>query len=138
LHFIPSCGPNWIDQSPALPHVAKADVAAVATHLLLTFDWQGIQDVLLHSPEYLSFNQIAETLTAVLGRPVAFSEMSMTAFGGMLSSVGTSAGMVRAYVHMMTAKNAGMDSMHPDASRRDTPTTFRNWAESELRPVILG
>jgi uncharacterized protein YbjT (DUF2867 family) len=122
----------------ALPHVAKADVAAIAARLLLTGDWKGTEEISLHGPEDLSFDQMAETLTAVLGRPVAFCEMSMTAFGAMLRSMGTSEGMVRAYVDMMTAKNAGMDKMHPAASRRDTPTTFRDWVAGELLPVILG
>lgn len=121
-----------------LPHVAKADVAAVAARLLLTPDWDGFEEVPLYGPEDLSFEEMAQTLSDVLRRPVAFHEMSMDGFDGMLRSMGTSEGMVRDYVAMMTAKNEGMDSMHPDASRHDTPTTFRSWAQSELRPAILG
>ena len=121
-----------------LPHVAKADVAAVAARLLLSPGWDGVEEVPLHGPEDLTFDEIARTLSDVLGRPVAFHEMSMEAFDGMLRSMGTSDGMARDYAHMMTAKNEGMDRMHPDAPRHDTPTTFRAWAEAELRPAILG
>ncbi len=121
-----------------LPHVAKADVAAVAARLLLSPDWQGVEEVPLYGPEDLSFDEMARTLSDVRGRPVAFHGMSMDAFDGMLRSMGTSEGMARDYVAMMTAKNDGMDNMHPGAARDDTPTTFRAWAKAELRPAILG
>jgi uncharacterized protein YbjT (DUF2867 family) len=94
--------------------------------------------VALFGPEELTFDQMAEALTAVLGRPVTFSEMSMTTIGELLRSMGTSAGMVCDSAHMMTTKNAGVDSIHLDASRRDTPTIFRNWVEAELWPAIPG
>ncbi len=119
-----------------LPQVAKADVAAVAARLLLSLDWRGGEDVPLHGPSDLSFDEMANILSDVLGRPVAFHEMSMQRFGEMLRSAGTSEGMARDYVAMMTAKNEGMDNMLPNATRNDTPTTFRAWAEAELRPVI--
>ncbi|MEM7710304.1 MAG: NAD(P)H-binding protein [Pseudomonadota bacterium] len=121
-----------------LPHVAKADVADLAARLLLSPDWEGSQEIPLYGPEALSFDEMASILSDVLGHPVAFHEMSMDTFGAMLRSTGASEGMIRDYALMMTAKNEGMDAMPPDASTADTPTTFRTWAERELRPVLLG
>ncbi|MEM7711715.1 MAG: NAD(P)H-binding protein [Pseudomonadota bacterium] len=121
-----------------LPHVAKADVAAVASRLLLAPDWDGSQEVPLYGPEALSFDEIASILSNVLGHPVAFHEMPMDAFGAMLRSAGASEGMIRDYALMMTAKNEGMDAVPPGASTADTPTTFRTWTERELHPVLLG
>lgn len=121
-----------------LPHVAKADVAAMAARLLLSPGWRGVKEVPLYGPEDLSFNEMAATLSDVLGRSVVFSEMSMEAFDGMMRSIGMSEGMTRDYVRMMTAKNEGMDTPQPGSPRHDTPTTFGSWAEAELHPVIFG
>ena len=121
-----------------LPHVAKADVAAVAARLLLAPDWQGVEEVPLLGPEDLSFDEMAATLSGVLGRPVRFQEMPMGRFEEMIRAAGASEGMARSYVEMLTAKNEGMDTMVGPAARDETPTTFRAWCEAELRPAIAA
>ena len=60
----------------------------------------------------------------------------MDDFGGMMQAVGASEGMAAAMVEMFTAKNKGMDNMVEPPSRANTPTTFRQWCEEELRPVL--
>lgn len=119
-----------------LPHVAKADVAAIAVRLLLNPVWTGVEEVSLLGPEDLSFNEIAGIMTDVLGSSVHFHEMPMEQFEQMMASFGTSAGMVEAYSQMLTAKNEGMDTIHGVTDRSDTPTTFRAWCERELRPAV--
>lgn len=119
-----------------LPHVAKADVADIAARLLTNTDWSGVEAIPLLGPENLSFMEMASILTSVLGRPVRFQEMSMDDFHGMMQAVGTSEGMAAAMVEMFTAKNEGMDNMIEPPSRAATPTTFRQWCEEELRPVL--
>ena len=121
-----------------LPHVAKADVAAVAARLLLSTDWDGVGEVALHGPEDLSFDAMARIASEVLGRPVRFREIPMERFGQMLRGQGASEGMTRDYELMLTAKNEGMDAMIRPAPRTDTPTTFRAWCEAELRPAVAG
>ena len=121
-----------------LPHVAKADVAAVAALLLLSPDWHGVEEVPLHGPEDLSFDAMARIVSEVLGRPVSFREMPMERFVRMLRGQGASEGMARDYELMLTAKNEGMDAMHRPASRTDARTTFRAWCEAELRPAVAG
>ena len=37
---------------------------------------------------------------------------------------------------MLTAKNEGMDAMERTEQRNLTPTTFRQWCETELKPII--
>lgn len=121
-----------------LPYVAKADVAAVAAHLLLAPDWDGAVEVALRGPEDLSFDEMAAIVSDVLERPVQFEETPMDQFEGAMRAAGASEGMVRAYAEMLTAKNEGMDTMARPASRRDTPTTFRAWCEAELHPAIVA
>ena len=121
-----------------LPHVAKADVAAVAARLLSDAAWNGVAEVPLHGPEDLTFDEMAATISAVTGRAVRFQEMPMGDFAAMMKGMGASDGMAQGYVDMITAKNEGMDTMRRPADRSDTPTTFRAWCETELRPVLGG
>lgn len=121
-----------------LPHVAKVDVAALAARLLLSPDWTGVAEVPLHGPEDLSFERMAAIVSDVLGRPVRFQEMPMAQFEGTMRSFGATEGMARSMVEMLGAKNAGMDTMERGMAREETPTTFRRWCETELRPSLRG
>ena len=121
-----------------LPHVAKRDVAVTAARLLAAPDWHGVEEVPLHGPADLTFEEMAAILSGVLGRRVAFHEMPMAQFGAFMRSTGASEGMAAAYVEMMTAKNAGMDTTDRPERRDLTPTTFREWCEAELKPMIEG
>ena len=121
-----------------LPHVAKADVAAVAARLLLAPHWQGVAEVSLYGPEDLSFKEMAATMSDALGRAIRFQEMPMEQFEEMMRAMGASEDMARSYVEMLTAKNEGMDTMTRPGARSETPTTFRQWCEEELRPAIAA
>ncbi len=121
-----------------LPHVAGADVAAEAARLLLAPDWRGVAEVPLFGPEDLTFEEMAAIMSAVLGRPVRFQEIPMEGFADAIRSKGASEGMVHAYVEMLTAKNEGMDTRARPGEPGATPTTFRQWCEDELRPLITG
>lgn len=120
----------------ALPHVAETDVATVAARLLLARSWEGVEDVPLHGPEDLTQDEMAAIMSDVLGKAIRFAAMSMDQFEGMLAGMGTSQGMARDYALMMRAKNEGMDTMYRPTDRANTPTTFRKWCETELRPTV--
>ena len=62
----------------------------------------------------------------------------MSAFQDRVKANGGSDGMVQGYGEMLTAKNEGMDMMNRPASRHDTPTTFREWCDTEFRPAVIG
>ena len=119
-----------------LPHVAKADVAAIASQLLTAQDWDGFAELAICGPQDLSFEEMATILSDILGREIAFNEMSVEDFGGMMRGMGATEGMAQGYVEMMTAKNEGMDNAACPKDRSATPTTFRTWCETELRPSI--
>lgn len=121
-----------------LPHVAKSDVARIAADLLTDPHWTGVEALPLLGPEDLSFNEMAATLSDVLGREIIASELPMEDFRQMLRDFGASGGMAQAYVEMLTAKNEGMDHLVTPASRQATPTTFRTWCEDELLPLVSG
>ncbi|MFC4732256.1 NAD(P)H-binding protein [Salipiger abyssi] len=125
-----------VPQDLKLPHVAKSDVARTAARLLEHTEWTGVDEVPLHGPENLTYDQMAEILSEALKRPIRFREISMEAFGDLLRSTGCTEGMARAAMEMMIAKSEGMDTMTRPESRSATPTSFQTWCENELRPVI--
>lgn len=117
-----------------LPTVATRDVAAVAGRLLLDRTWTGHADVPLLGPEDLSFDEIAGILADVLGRPVRYRQIPPEAFRAALVGAGMSDGMARGMVEMLTAKNAGLDTVERRTPRSRTPTSFRTWCEEVFAP----
>ncbi len=45
---------------------------------------------------------------------------------------------VQAYIDMLRAKDEGMDNVAPCASAIIGPTSFRQWAEDELKVAVQG
>ena len=121
----------------AAPTCATRDIAAVATALLLD-DWHGNGSVAVLGPEDLSHNDMARTMSEVLGRPVRFEQVPGDAFTASLVAGGMSEPMARAMLDMMRAKDNGLDNAEPRTPENTTPTTFRQWCEEVLRPAVLG
>lgn len=117
-----------------LPTVACRDVAAVAARLLLDRTWTGRASVPLLGPEDLSFDEIAGILGDVLGRPVRYRQIPPEKFRAALVGAGMSDGMAQGMVEMLTAKNAGLDTVEPRMPGAGTPTSFRTWCEEVFAP----
>jgi len=119
-----------------LPQVATRDVAAAAARLLRDRSWSGARDLPLLGPADISGNEQAETLSEVLGRKVAYREMSLADLKAMMLGLGASEGMAQAMVNMAAAKNEGLDQLIARTPENSTPTSFRTWCEAVLRPVV--
>ena len=73
----------------------------------------------------VSFDEMARTLSEVLGKPVVFQPISMGDMREMMISRGATEGMAQAMIKMLTAKNEGMDHLLSRTTAPLTPTTFR-------------
>jgi uncharacterized protein YbjT (DUF2867 family) len=120
------------------PTCATRDIAAAAARLLLDDTWTGRADVPVLGPEDLSCNDIARIMTEVLGWPVQFEQVPMTAFRDGLTGHGMSDAVAQAMVDMMVAKENGLDNAEPRTPEATTPTTFRTWCEDVLKPAVLA
>jgi len=127
-----------LDPEKRVPHTATRDMGAAAARLLRDRSWTGQEDVPVLGPEDLSFNDIAAILSEVLGHEVRYSQVPFDGFKAQLMERGMSEAFARGYVDMMRAKNEGMDNRAPRTSADAGPTTFRQWAQEELRPMVLG
>jgi uncharacterized protein YbjT (DUF2867 family) len=127
-----------IDGERKLPTCATRDIAAAATQLLLDPTWSGNGHVAVLGPEDLSFNEMAQILTDVLGKPVHYQQITVDALKERLIKAGLSEAMAQGTADMMAAKNQGLDNAEPRTPQSSSPTSFRQWAEQVLKPAILS
>lgn len=118
------------------PTCSTGDIAAAATRLLIDPSWSGNGHVAVLGPEDLSFDDMAETMCEVLGKPIRFQQIPGEAFKARLLGFGTSEAMAQATLDMMVAKDNGLDNAEPRTPQSSSPTSFRQWCEEVLKPAV--
>src|SRR3984885_15860172 len=93
-----------------LPTVATRDIAAAAARLLLDASWSGASEAPLLGPEDLSFNDMAEVMSDVLGKEVRFQQKTFGAYKERFVSFGMSDAMAQGMTDMAWAKNEGIEN----------------------------
>jgi uncharacterized protein YbjT (DUF2867 family) len=126
-----------IDGDRKLPAVATRDIAAAASRLLLDDTWSGVGEVPLLGPEDLSFNDMAEIISEVLGKDVRFQQITFEAYKDRFVGFGMSDAMAQGMTDMAWAKNEGLDNAVQRTPENSTPTSFRRWCEAVLKPAVL-
>ena len=121
-----------------LPTVATRDIAAAAARLLLDASWTGFEEVPLLGPEDLSFDDMAEIMSAVLGKEVRFQRTTFEAYKERFASFGMSDAMAQGMTDMAWAKNEGLDNGVQRTPENSTPTSFRQWAGEVLKPAVTA
>ena len=132
MFFSPIAG----DRKP--PTVATRDIAAAAARLLLDPGWSGVGEVPLLGPEDLSFNDMAEVMSDVLGKEIRFQRNTFEAYKDRFVSFGMSDAMAQGMTDMAWAKNEGIDNGVQRTPENSTPTSFRQWCERVLEPVVAA
>jgi uncharacterized protein YbjT (DUF2867 family) len=120
------------------PACATRDIAAVAARLLLDSSWNGHQDAPVLGPEDLSFNDMANVMSDVLGKQVRYQQIAFEAYKAGFIERGMSEAMAQGMTDMAAAKSAGLDNGEPRTPQSTTPTSFRQWSEEVLKPAVLG
>jgi uncharacterized protein YbjT (DUF2867 family) len=119
-----------------LPSVATRDIAAVAARLALDDSWIGQEEVPLLGPEDISFNDMADIMSEVLGKPVRYRQISFEAYKARFMEFGMSDAMAQGMTDMARAKDQGLDLIVARTADNATPTTFRQWCEDALKPIV--
>jgi uncharacterized protein YbjT (DUF2867 family) len=120
------------------PSCATRDIASTAAKLLLDHSWSGDSSVPVLGPEDLSYNDMAQIMSEVLGKPVRFQEITRETFKARLLQRGMSEAMAQGNLDMWIAYNQGLDSAEPRTPESTTPTSFRQWCEEVLGPAVLA
>jgi uncharacterized protein YbjT (DUF2867 family) len=121
-----------------LPTVATRDVAATAALLLLDDGWNGVGEVPLLGPEDLSFTDMAEIISEVLDNEIRFQQTTFDAYKDRFLGFGMSEAMAQGMTDMAWAKDEGLDNAVERTPENSTPTSFRQWCEDVLRPLVLS
>ncbi len=127
-----------VDPGRKLPHTATRDAGAAAARFLRDRSWSGQEDVPVLGPEDLSYGDLAAIASEVIGREVRYQQVPFDAFKAQLMRRGLTDAFAQGYVDMLRAKNEGMDNAAPRSSAIIGSTSFRQWAEQELKPAVLG
>jgi uncharacterized protein YbjT (DUF2867 family) len=121
-----------------LPAVATRDIAAAASRLLLDARWSGTGEVPLLGPEDLSYDDMAEIMSQVLGKDVRFQQSTFEGYKDRFIRLGMSDAMAQGYADMAWAKNEGLDNGVQRTPQNSTPTSFRQWCEQVLKPAVAS
>lgn len=119
-----------------LPSVATRDIAAVATGLLGDSSWRGFEEVPVLGPEDISFDDMAQVISEVLGFPVRFQQIPGQALHERMAGFGMSDAMAQGMVDMALAKDAGLDNAAIRTPASSTPTSFRQFVTEVLAPAV--
>jgi uncharacterized protein YbjT (DUF2867 family) len=120
------------------PTCATRDIATIAARLLLDHTWSGVESRPVLGPEDLSYNDMAQIMSEVLGRPVRYQQIAGSALKATLTGFGMSDAMAQGMVDMMAAYDQGLATAEPRTPESTTPTSFRQWCEEVLSPAILA
>jgi uncharacterized protein YbjT (DUF2867 family) len=121
-----------------LPAVATRDIAAVATRLLGDETWSGVEEVPVLGPKDLSFNDMADIISEVLGKEVRFQQIPFEAYKARFVEFGMSEAMAQGMTDMAAAKNEGLDNAVKRTPENSTPTSFHQWCEQVLKPAVVA
>jgi uncharacterized protein YbjT (DUF2867 family) len=120
------------------PYVATRDIAATAARLLRDRAWTGPGGVAVLGPEDLSLDDMARTLSEVLGRPIRYQQVPADAYKAQLMKRGASEAFAQGLIDMHEAKDRGLDHAVARTPENTTPTSFRTWCTEVLRPAMGG
>jgi uncharacterized protein YbjT (DUF2867 family) len=120
-----------------LATVASRDIAATAAGLLADRSWRGQLNLPVFGPDRLSPREMAEVLSDVLGRNVAFRQLTLADVESALIQRGANEGFVRDMTEATIAANGGIYDADQVASTPG-PTDFRTWCREVLRPAALA
>ena len=117
-----------------LATIATQDIAATAAALLLDPTWEGTDQIPVFGPDHLTPNQMAATISDVLGSQVTFEQADLEQQTASTIQRGVPERMARDFTAMYRAQQNGIydeDWSHATP----TPTSFRTWCESVLAPA---
>ena len=103
---------------------------------LLDENWGGVAEVPLLGPEDLSFNDMAQIISQVLGKEVRFQQTAFEDYKDRFVGFGMSEAMAQGMTDMAAAKNQGLDNAVQRTPEATTPTSFREWCEEVLKPAV--
>jgi uncharacterized protein YbjT (DUF2867 family) len=118
-----------------LPTVATRDIAAAAA-LLLDTSWSGQASVPVAGPDNLTPDDMAEVMSETLGRTIRYRQIPVADGQEAMRQRGASQAIAQDMADMIEAQNDGIYDAEPRDPNSATATTFRQWCQDTLKPVV--
>jgi uncharacterized protein YbjT (DUF2867 family) len=122
----------------AYPIIATQDVGDVAAELLLETKWSGQSIRGLHGPADLTFANAAQILSDSIGKPVKHVQITAEQAYQTFLEIGASRGIAQAFVEMQQAIAQPGAVAELRTPQTTTPTTLREWSDTNFRPLFAG
>ncbi|WP_232421891.1 hypothetical protein [Nocardioides sp. Iso805N] len=123
------------DPDQPLAAVAGNDIARAAAGLLAHPTWTGQEDVPVREPVDHTPREMAEIMTEVLERPIAYRQTTVADYGAQYAAHGASPAIVQGVVEMAQAQAAGV---YPPAPAGTDGTSFGDWCDLVLAPAVAS
>ncbi len=117
-----------------LAMVATRDIAQTAAALLTDGSWTGQENLPVFGPDRLTPEEMAQVMSDVLGRSVAYHQTSHEESVSRMAARGASEQTIRDMTEMHDAQNEGLYEVDW-AAATPTATDFRTWFADVLRPA---
>ncbi len=119
------------------PMIATRDIAARAADLLLRRETTGARIIELHGAGETSYEEVAETLSARLGRELEHVPVTTDQLVQALTGAGLSQVMAESLGDLTTGIVQGRIKTHePRGETNTTPTTYAEFAAEVFEPVF--
>jgi uncharacterized protein YbjT (DUF2867 family) len=123
--------------SRSYPMIAARDVGRVAALRLLDPTWTGMYIRELHGPADLSFDEVAEIVSQVLGRKILFIRSDKQEARHVLLNTGMSENLADSLLEMYDAVESGrLQPLQPRSLESTTPTTLTEFVHEVMLPLI--
>lgn len=119
-----------------LPMVCTADAATKAVHYLTDRSWDDQGFTAVHGPAHVSFDEMAATLSDVLGKPIRYVQILDAALIANLVAAGLPEGFAAAYAQLLTPEALNAYDIEPRTPETTTTTTLKEWAQTSLLPAF--
>ena len=120
----------------ALPFVATRDIAAVAAEKLLNRNWSGVNDLAVQGAADITLSDAAQILTEAIGKEIRYVQVPAEQVTQTYLAMGASPDGADKIVKMFVAFDNGAYQMEPRTAETTNPTTLRQWATENLKPLI--
>jgi uncharacterized protein YbjT (DUF2867 family) len=121
-----------------VPMIATEDIARAAADALLAEPPQGTRVLTLTGPRQYSFDEAASIIGQAIGRPVHHVQITDDQARQSLLAMGASANVADRMVEMYEGINHDLMLQQPPENQKTTPTTFEQFAASQIRPAMAS
>lgn len=120
-----------------VPWVATQDIAETAVRLLLDKTWSGVGAVGVLGPEDLSYNEIAEIMSEVLGKEIRYETVSAERLKAAVMEFGATDVAAEGLVEIYDSMKNSVFNMVPRTPANSSPTAFHTWCEEVFKPAFM-